>query len=291
MANSGWAWHLFAAPAIRIAHWRGVPVVVNYRGGLAAEFLAEQARVASGATLRRAAALVVPSRFLQEVFARHGMPAQIIPNVVDVTTFRPAEPRHSTVATAPHLVVTRNLEQLYGNDIALRALARVRQQLPGARLSIAGSGPERDRSANAWRTSSVSTDAVRFTGRLETAGHGAALPVGGRRAESVPGRQHAEFGPRGAGLRRSGGQHQRGRRAVPRASTAARRGWCRRTTPKRWPRRRCTCWAIRRCGVNWCDNGLDLARGCAWPVVKDQWLGLYVRLASERRQHAARPAR
>ena len=33
MANSGWSWHLFAAPAIWIAHRQRVPVVVNYRGG------------------------------------------------------------------------------------------------------------------------------------------------------------------------------------------------------------------------------------------------------------------
>jgi len=38
MANSGWAWHLFAAPAIWIAWLRHVPVVVNYRGGAAEEF-------------------------------------------------------------------------------------------------------------------------------------------------------------------------------------------------------------------------------------------------------------
>jgi len=40
MANSGWSWHLCATPAIWIAHWRGVPAVVNYRGGEADAFLA-----------------------------------------------------------------------------------------------------------------------------------------------------------------------------------------------------------------------------------------------------------
>ena len=39
MANSGWSWHLFAAPAIWIARLRGCPVVVNYRGGEADAFL------------------------------------------------------------------------------------------------------------------------------------------------------------------------------------------------------------------------------------------------------------
>ena len=44
MANSGWAWHLFAAPAVWIARWRGRPVVVNYRGGEAEAFMAREAR-------------------------------------------------------------------------------------------------------------------------------------------------------------------------------------------------------------------------------------------------------
>src|SRR5262249_19634580 len=38
MANSGWAWHLFAAPAVWVAKLRHVPVIVNYRGGDAAQF-------------------------------------------------------------------------------------------------------------------------------------------------------------------------------------------------------------------------------------------------------------
>ena len=38
MANSGWSWHLWAAPAIWIAKLRRVAVVVNYRGGQAQEF-------------------------------------------------------------------------------------------------------------------------------------------------------------------------------------------------------------------------------------------------------------
>src|SRR5574340_361920 len=33
MANSGWSWHLFAAPAIWVGWIRGEPVIVNYHGG------------------------------------------------------------------------------------------------------------------------------------------------------------------------------------------------------------------------------------------------------------------
>ena len=38
-ANSGWSWYLFASPALWVGRVRGVPVIVNYRGGQADEFL------------------------------------------------------------------------------------------------------------------------------------------------------------------------------------------------------------------------------------------------------------
>src|SRR6185437_827815 len=43
-ANSGWSWHFYAAPAIVVARLRRVPVIVNYRGGGAAEFFARAPR-------------------------------------------------------------------------------------------------------------------------------------------------------------------------------------------------------------------------------------------------------
>ena len=45
MANSGWAWHLCAVPAIWIGRLRRKPVVVNYRGGEAELFLLRQAEL------------------------------------------------------------------------------------------------------------------------------------------------------------------------------------------------------------------------------------------------------
>ncbi len=102
MANSGWAWHLFAMPAIRIAKARHRAVVVNYRGGLAAEFLAQSAR-SVGATLS-GTCLAVPSAFLQQVFRRRGIESVIIPNVVDVDRFRPGTGLQRTAPAAPHVV-------------------------------------------------------------------------------------------------------------------------------------------------------------------------------------------
>lgn len=165
MANSGWSWHLFAAPAVWIARWRGVPVVVNYRGGEAASFLQHSGALVRW-TMRRATRLAVPSGFLEKVFARHRMPAVVLPNVVDLDRFGQ---RQALTAQGAHLVVARNLETLYDNATALRAFARVLQAMPQARLTIAGSGPEHAALTALADQLGVAAQ-VRFTGRLDRDG-------------------------------------------------------------------------------------------------------------------------
>jgi glycosyltransferase involved in cell wall biosynthesis len=162
MANSGWSWHLFAVPAIWIAHWRGVPVVVNYRGGEAAAFL-NGAQALVRRSMAVTAALLVPSAFLQEVFAHFGMPAVIVPNIIDLGRFHPRGPK---VAESVHLVVARNLEPLYDNATAVRAFHAVYAQWPQARLTIAGSGP--DEQPLRQLVALLGLEAcVHFTGRLD----------------------------------------------------------------------------------------------------------------------------
>jgi glycosyltransferase involved in cell wall biosynthesis len=140
MANSGWSWHVVAAPAVWVAWLRRVPCVVNYRGGDADAFL-QRTAVLVRPTLRRAAVLIVPSGFLQQVFARHSIAAEIVPNVIDLARFTPcAEARGSK---APRLVVTRHLEPIYDVATALRAFALLRRRWPQAQLTIAGDGPQR----------------------------------------------------------------------------------------------------------------------------------------------------
>ncbi|MBC7604008.1 MAG: glycosyltransferase family 4 protein [Ramlibacter sp.] len=162
MANSGWSWHLFAAPAIWIARARGVPVVVNYRGGEAAEFLSKSAGVVRW-SMQRAAKLAVPSAFLERVFARHGMVAEVVPNIVDLTRFHP---RDGSIGRATHVIVARNLEPIYDNATALRAFAEIRRRFPQARLTLAGSGPE-DARLRALAGDLGLAAEVEFTGKLD----------------------------------------------------------------------------------------------------------------------------
>lgn len=187
MANSGWSWHLFAAPAIWVAHLLKKPVVLNYRGGYAETFFQRQWRFVAP-SIARCSAVVVPSPYLQRVFAQYGIRAVIAPNVLDHSKFYPAachadtapvqlsvddgavdSPTAATMtATASlHIIVTRNLEAIYGIDTALQALALLRQTWPKARLSIAGSGPELA-SLQQLAAQLELTDNVIFLGRLDT---------------------------------------------------------------------------------------------------------------------------
>ncbi|MBL8342367.1 MAG: glycosyltransferase family 4 protein [Rubrivivax sp.] len=162
-ANSGWAWHLFAGPALLVGRLRGVPVIVNYRGGQAEEFLARAPGWVLW-SLRRVARRVTPSPFLQRVFAQHDLDAQIIPNIIDLQRFQPRAPR--AASADPHVIVTRNLEPIYDIPTALRAFAAIRQRLPRARLTVAGSGPLLDELCELAQQLGL-TEAVRFSGRID----------------------------------------------------------------------------------------------------------------------------
>lgn len=163
MANSGWSWHLFAAPAIWIGRFRGIPVIVNYRGGHAGDFLFRQAFLVRF-SMRRATRLIVPSGFLSVVFAQYGLAADIIPNIVDTARFNPTP---DAVELPPIILVTRNLELIYDNASAIRALALVKARVPQSQLILAGSGPEEGRLQQLAESLGLG-DSVHFTGRVET---------------------------------------------------------------------------------------------------------------------------
>jgi L-malate glycosyltransferase len=168
MANSGWAWHLFAAPAIWIARIRKIPVIVNYRGGEAEAFFQKSfSRVKPG--LDMTDAITVPSGFLEAVFAQRGYTAKIVPNIIDLNRFsaRSVEQGQGGGCEGfPHIVVTRNLEAIYDNATAIRAFAFVKKNYPNARLTVAGVGPEKSMLENLVNELGV-RDSVQFAGRID----------------------------------------------------------------------------------------------------------------------------
>jgi glycosyltransferase involved in cell wall biosynthesis len=89
--------------------------------------------------LRLCDTVAVPSGYLVDVFARFGLPAQAIFNVVDTERFR-FRPRRPP---RPVFLANRHLEPLYNVACVLRAFARIQSAVPEARLLVAGDGSQR----------------------------------------------------------------------------------------------------------------------------------------------------
>ncbi len=162
MANSGWSWHLFAAPAIVIGRMYNKPVIVNYRGGYASGFF-RKSWFWVQLTLKKSQAIVVPSIFLKEVFEQYHKSAVVIPNVLDKALF--FQDKTSQVNEQPHFIVTRNLEAIYDVATTVRAFALIVKVFPCAKLSIAGTGPEKQALISLINDLKL-TGSVNFTGRL-----------------------------------------------------------------------------------------------------------------------------
>ena len=123
-------------PAIIVARLLGKPVVLNYRSGEAPDHLRRSA-VARRA-LRAVDLNVVPSAFLQGVFARFRIPSRVVANVVDLSRFRYRE----RTPLRPRVVSTRNFEPLYNVACTLRAFARIQREHPDASLTLVGGGSQ-----------------------------------------------------------------------------------------------------------------------------------------------------
>jgi L-malate glycosyltransferase len=155
---SYWSFLLAPLPAVIVARLLGRPVVMNYRSGEAPDHLRRSA--VARWTLRTVDANVVPSSFLRSVFARHGIDAEIIPNIVDRDRFR-FRLRHPL---RPAIVSTRNFEPLYNVACTLRAFARVQDRYPDATLTLVGGGSEE--SALRRLADELGLRGVTFAGRV-----------------------------------------------------------------------------------------------------------------------------
>ncbi|HKW81412.1 MAG TPA: glycosyltransferase family 4 protein [Casimicrobiaceae bacterium] len=275
MANSGWAWHLFAAPAIWIAWLKGVPAVVNYRGGDADAFFARRFGVVRP-TLARACAIAVPSGFLAAVFGKYGISTATVPNIVDLDAFRPA----AALPDLPHLLVTRNLEAIYDVATALRAFAIVAGRYPEARLTVAGSGPDRDALELLARKLDVG-EHVHFTGQLDNAElpalyRRAAIAVNASRIDNMP---IALLEAMASGVpivsTDVGGiphlvEHGRTALLVPAGDPVAMSAAIVRLLED------------RRLALALRAAGIAAARQYGWPAVRAKWFGLYSQIQSLR---------
>ena len=141
-----------------------VPLVAtpHYHGGSASAFrdrLLSVYRWAGGWALRRADAVLAVSDWeARQLETEFGLPAQTIPNGVDIDRFRAAEPA-TTRRDRPYLLCVGRLERYKGVQHAIRALV----DLPEYDLVVAGSGPYGDALRQVAREAGVA-DRVEFAG-------------------------------------------------------------------------------------------------------------------------------
>lgn len=157
---SYWSFLLAPVPAMLVGRLFGKRVILNYHSGEAEDHLARWG-VLVHPWVRLADEIVVPSTYLQDVFARHGYRTRVIENVVDTARFR----FHERTPLRPRLLSTRNLEPHYRVDVVLEAFALVKARYPQATLTVAGVGSE----AESLRqlANNIAPEAIRFVGRVD----------------------------------------------------------------------------------------------------------------------------
>lgn len=166
-SNSGISWFLFSFPAIFVGKIRKRHVIVNYRGGGADKFL-KRWHVAVKYMINWANDVVVPSHYLKDIFEKYRITSSVIPNIVDETKFYPrAHERIEPLLTKSEVIISvgRNLEHIYGIDIAIEAFGIAKRKIPQLKLKIAGEGVIEDRLKKLVRDSGLQND-VEFLGRL-----------------------------------------------------------------------------------------------------------------------------
>lgn len=126
---------LAVAPAILIGKCFCKKVILNYRSGEAEDHLTRWP-ITTVPIMRLADAIIVPSGYLVDVFARFGLHAQSIVNTVELDRFRFRDRR----PFRPIFLTSRSLEPLYNVPCVLRSFALIQAQVPSARLIVAGSG-------------------------------------------------------------------------------------------------------------------------------------------------------
>jgi glycosyltransferase involved in cell wall biosynthesis len=155
-AASYWSFLLAPVPAWLIARLHRKKVLIHYHSGEARDHLMHSRCAVR--ILRHVDQIVVPSRYLVDVFQEFDLRAEVAPNIVDLTQF----PYRLRQPLQPRLICTRGFHRYYSIDLVVRAFDLVRKQYPNARLCLVGQGPLQPRIESLIKTLGLSD--VEFTG-------------------------------------------------------------------------------------------------------------------------------
>jgi glycosyltransferase involved in cell wall biosynthesis len=128
---------LWSLPALFFARLYSKRILLHYHDGQAEDHLRNWKTALP--TLRRMDAIVSPTPFIVDVFAKFGLRAGFIWNILDATQFK-YRPRRKL---APVFLHNRIMEPLYNIPCALRAFQIIQGRYPEACLTLAHDGPSR----------------------------------------------------------------------------------------------------------------------------------------------------
>ncbi|MDP2128925.1 MAG: glycosyltransferase family 4 protein [Pseudohongiella sp.] len=157
---SYWSFLLAQVPAIDACTRYGKPVILNYHSGEADDHLRNWGMWVHP-WIERVEKIVVPSLYLQQVFASYGYKARVIPNIVSLRQFNYRQRK----PILPHLLSVRNLESIYRVGNTLAAYRLIKEKFPGATLTVAGYGSEEQKLKAYVRENNIRD--VIFVGRVE----------------------------------------------------------------------------------------------------------------------------
>ncbi|HEY0427333.1 MAG TPA: glycosyltransferase family 4 protein [Pyrinomonadaceae bacterium] len=149
-------------PPLFTAKLFGKKTILHYHTGEAEAHL-ENWKLTARPTMKRFDEIVAPSEFLVDVFARFGLKAKSIFNIVEAEKFCFRERK----SLKPVFLSNRNFEAHYRVADVLRAFRQIQNRFPEARLLIAGSGGEEEKLKTLARE--LKLENTEFLGRIENA--------------------------------------------------------------------------------------------------------------------------
>jgi glycosyltransferase involved in cell wall biosynthesis len=130
-----WSYSLWTLPALFFAKLYRKKIILHYHDGQAEDHLKNWRSAIP--TIRMMDAIVSPSGFLADLFAKFGFHVQPIFNIIDMSLYR----YRKRSQLRPIFLHNRILEPLYNVQCTLRAFAIIQQRYPEARLTVAHDGP------------------------------------------------------------------------------------------------------------------------------------------------------
>ena len=135
---SYWSYLFSVMPPLLAARLYRKKIILNYRSGEAEDHLRRWPRTTL-LSMKRMDAIVVPSGYLVDVFAKFGLQARSTFNIVDLERFKYRE----RAVLEPRFMCSRLLEPLYNVANVIRAFRLIKDEIPQATLTIAADGSQR----------------------------------------------------------------------------------------------------------------------------------------------------